>query len=253
MLVEFETKDKIGYITLNRPQSLNALNHEMQGDLEDALEKVASDKGVRVVIVTGRGKAFCAGSDIKDLYGVAVSEADRIVRREARICQRIERLPQPAVAAVNGYALGGGCALALSHDIVIASEAATFGFPEVKLGWNPPYHMAQLLGTVGKAVAKELLLTGRMVGASEALKMGLVSRVVQPGELMAAAVSIAKEIADNPLEAVRAIKEIINNEDPFSYPAGVDYETRAFDVCFGTEEAKEKIRAFVERKIKRNE
>ena len=250
MLIEFEAKDGIGYITLNRPEALNALNHELQGDLEGILEKVAADENVRVVIITGRGKAFCAGSDIKDLDGVTVSEADRIVRREARICGRIEQLPQPAIAAVNGYALGGGCALALSHDIVIASEAATFGFPEVKLGWNPPYHMAQLLGAVGKVVAKELLLTGRMVGASEALKIGLVSRVVQPGELMSAAESIAREIAGNPPEAVWAIKEIINNEDSFSYPAGVDYETRAFDVCFNAEEAKEKIKAFLERKGK---
>ena len=250
MLVEFEVKDRIGYITLNRPQALNALDHQLQGDLEDVLGKVATDENVRVVIVTGRGKAFCAGSDIKDLHGVSISEADRIVRREARICQSIEELPHPTIAAVNGYALGGGCALALSHDIIIASETATLGFPEVKLGWNPPYHMAQLLGAVGKAVSMDLLLTGRLIGVDEALRIGLISRIVPPDELMSTAESIANEIADNPPEAVRAIKEVLNNEDIFSYPTGVDYETRAFDLCFNTEEAKEKIKNFVEKKSK---
>lgn len=218
--------------------------------MEDVLEKVSTEVNVSVVLVTGRGNGFCAGSDIKDLYEVPVSEADRIVRREARICQSIEGLPQPTIAAVNGYALGGGCALALSHDIVIASETAALGFPEVKLGWNPPYHMAQLLGAVGKAVAMDLLLTGRLIDADEALRMGLISRIVSPDELMPTAESIASEITSNPPEAVRAIKEILNNEDDFSYPAGVDYETRAFDLCFDTEEAREKIRNFVEKKKK---
>lgn len=251
MLIELDVRDHIGYLTLNRPDALNAINRALMDDLDAALNAVATDARIRVVILSGRGRAFCAGSDIKDLAGVSSADAERIVRREAELCQRFEELPQPTIAAVEGYALGGGAALLLYQNIRIASETAVFGLPEVTLGWNPAFGMARLTRLIGRGWASDLMLTGRTIAAHEALAIGLVDRVVPAASLMETAETLAKQIADNPIEGVRAIKAILRAEEEMPLAKTDDYELRVFEQCARTDDAQAQIRAFVRRSHRR--
>jgi len=201
----------IARLTLERPQALNALNRAVAEALESALGQLERSKSVAVVIVSGRGRAFCAGNDIAEMPSLGPAEARALSRRWQKIMDRFARLPQVTIAAVRGYALGGGCMLAAAQDLRVAEASARFGLPEVTLGFNPSYGIARILDVVGGGAARDLLLTGRPVDAAEALRMGLVTRVVPDGELDNATNELAAGIAQHPRGGLAATKAIVAN------------------------------------------
>lgn len=201
--------DGILRLTLNRPQALNALNRELTTALEQALERVAAMGDVRVLLVAGQGRAFCAGNDIKEMETLSGDDAQALATRHAALMDRFARLPQVTLAVIDGHALGGGLMLAVAQDLRIASDRARLGLPEVTLGFNPGYGIARLLDIAGGGPGRDLLLSGRTVHASEALRMGLVNRVVAPPTLEASALTWASEIAASPREGLAATKEIV--------------------------------------------
>jgi enoyl-CoA hydratase/carnithine racemase len=201
--------DGVLRLTLNRPQALNALNRELTAALEQALERVAAMDDVRVLLVCGQGRAFCAGNDIKEMESLGGDEAEVLATRHAALMDRFARLPQVTLAVIDGHALGGGLMLAVAQDLRIASDRARLGLPEVTLGFNPGYGIARFLDIAGGGHGRDLLLSGRTVQASEALRMGLVNRVVAPPTLEARALKWAGEIAASPREGLAATKEIV--------------------------------------------
>ncbi len=201
--------DGVLRLTLNRPQALNALNRELTAALEQALERVAAMDDVRVLLVCGQGRAFCAGNDIKEMESLGGGDAQALATRHAALMDRFARLPQVTLAVIDGHALGGGLMLAVAQDLRIASDRARLGLPEVTLGFNPGYGIARFLDIAGGGHGRDLLLSGRTVQASEALRMGLVNRVVAPPTLEASALKWAGEIAASPREGLAATKEIV--------------------------------------------
>ena len=199
----------IARLTLERPEALNALNRDIAAALEDSLGRLEGARNVSVVVLTGRGRAFCAGNDIAEMPALSPTEAEALSRRWQDLMDRFARLPQVTIAAVQGYALGGGCMLAAAQDLRIAETGAKFGLPEITLGFNPSYGIARLLDVVGGGHARELLLTGRTVDASEALRMGLVTRVVPDGTLDRAVTDFAAEVARHPRGGLAATKAIV--------------------------------------------
>jgi enoyl-CoA hydratase len=208
-IVELEAEAGVVWLRLNRPEALNALDRRLTGALEATLERVAAMDDTRVLVVAGRGRAFCAGNDIKEMESVTGDEAEALARRHAAIMERFATLPQVTIAAVDGYALGGGLMLAVAQDLRVASDRARFGLPEVTLGFNPGYGVARLLDIVAGGHARDLLLTGRTIHASEALRMGLINRVVAPPTLEASVAALAAEIARSPRGGLAATKEIV--------------------------------------------
>jgi enoyl-CoA hydratase/carnithine racemase len=196
-------------LTLNRPQALNALNRELTGALEQALERVATLDDIRVLLVCAQGRAFCAGNDIREMETVTGDEAQALATRHAVLMDRFSTLPQVTLAVIDGHALGGGLMLAVAQDLRIASDRARLGLPEVTLGINPAYGIARFLDIAGGAHGRDLLLSGRTIHASEALRMGLVNRVVAPPTLDASALKWATEIAASPREGLAATKRIV--------------------------------------------
>ena len=240
-----DPRDGVARLTLNRPEALNALNRPIADALEDALGRAAAMDDARVLLVAGRGRAFCAGNDIAEMGEIAGPEAEALARRWAAIMERFAALPQVTIAAVDGHALGGGLMLAVAQDLRIASDRARFGLPEVTLGFNPAYGIARLLDVLGGGHGRDLLLTGRTLHASEALRMGLVNRVVAATTLAETAVAWATEIAKSPREGLAATKEIvaaIRGGQPGGDPAAYGAALRTGAA------ARERIRAFVERK-----
>jgi len=199
----------IARLTLERPQALNALSRAVAEALESALGQLERSKSVSVVIVSGRGRAFCAGNDIAEMPTLGPAAARALSRRWQKIMDRFARLPQVTIAAVRGYALGGGCMLAAAQDLRVAEAGARFGLPEVTLGFNPSYGIARILDVVGGGPARDLLLTGRSIDAAEALRMGLVTRVVPDGELENATNELAAGIAQQPRGGLAATKAIV--------------------------------------------
>jgi len=199
----------IARLTLERPQALNALNRVVAEALESALGQLERSPSVAVVIVSGRGRAFCAGNDIAEMPTLGPAEARALSRRWQKIMDRFARLPQVTIAAVRGYALGGGCMLAAAQDLRVTEASARFGLPEVTLGFNPSYGIARILDVVGGGPARDLLLTGRPVDAAEALRMGLVTRVVPDGELEVTTDELAAGIAHHPRGGLAATKAIV--------------------------------------------
>ncbi len=199
----------VARLTLERPEALNALNRAVAAALEDALQRLEASRDVSVVVVGGRGSAFCAGNDIAEMPALKPAQAKMLARRWQRIMDRFARLPQVTIAAVHGYALGGGCMLAAAQDLRIAEAGARFGLPEVTLGFTPSYGIARLLDIVGGGPARDLLLTGRAVDAAEALRMGLVTRVVPDGTVDRAAAELAAGIARHPRSGLAAIKAVV--------------------------------------------
>jgi enoyl-CoA hydratase len=199
----------IARLTLERPEALNALNRDVAAALESALKRLERSRDVTVVMVSGRGRAFCAGNDIAEMPALTPAEARALSRRWQRIMDRFARLPQVTIAAVRGYALGGGCMLAAAQDLRIAEEGARFGLPEVTLGFNPSYGIARILDILGGGPARDLLLTGRTMDAAEALRIGLVTRVVPDGTLDSAAEALAAGIARHPRGGLAATKAIV--------------------------------------------
>lgn len=199
----------VGRLTLERPQALNALDRATASGLEAALDRLEREAGVTVVIVGGRGRAFCAGNDVAEMPGLTAAEATALSERWQRIMDRFASLPQVTIAAVRGYALGGGCMLALAQDLRVAEESAQLGLPEVGLGFNPSYGIARLLDIAGGGHARDLLLTGRMVTAAEARSMGLVTEVVKDGALEERAAALAGRIARHPRAGLAASKSAV--------------------------------------------
>ena len=246
-IVEVDAQDGVAWLRLNRPEALNALNRVLTSALEEALERVAAMDEVRVLVVTGRGRAFCAGNDIKEMQTVAPDEAEALARRHAAIVQRFSSLPQVTIAAVDGYALGGGLMLAIAQDLRVASDRARFGLPEVTLGFPPAYGIARLLDVVAGGHARDLLLTGRTIHATEALRIGLVNRVVAPPTLEASVTSLAAEIARSPRSGLSATKEIV----AAIRSGGPGREAEGYAAALRTSPAaRERIRQFASRKKK---
>jgi enoyl-CoA hydratase/carnithine racemase len=235
----------VARLTLNRPDALNALNRTMADGLEAALERVAGMADVRVLLVEGRGRAFCAGNDIAEMEHLTVADAETISRRWAAIMDRFSTLPQVTMAVIDGHALGGGLMLAVAQDLRIASDRARLGLPEVTLGFNPGYGIARFLDVAGGNHGRDLLLTGRTVHATEALRMGLVNRVVAAATLGETARTWAAEIARSPREGLAATKDIVAG-----IRAGrLGREPEAYGAALRTgAAARERIRAFVQRK-----
>ena len=245
--VLFEKKGKVGLITLNRPQALNALNAQLIAELNSALDICENDEGVGAIVITGSEKAFAAGADIKEMKDktfIDVTMNDFIAPWE-----RITRCRKPVIAAVAGFALGGGCELAMMCDFIIAADTAKFGQPEILLGVIPGAGGTQrLTRAVGKSKAMDLCLTGRHMDAAEAERSGLVSRVVPAAELMTEAMKAADKIASLSLPSVMTAKEVINRAFESTLAEGVRFERRAFQALFATGDQKEGMAAFSEKR-----
>jgi len=246
----YSTNDCIATITINRPASRNALNSATLEELRIAFERIREDSNVHVVIVTGSGdKAFVAGADITEISGLTPAEGEEFARRGQAVFDAIEKLGKPVIAAVNGYALGGGCELAMACTLRVASENAMFGQPEVKLGIIPGYGGTQRLPRlVGKGRALELLLTGEMISALEALRIGLVNRVVPLLELRAMSESLAKKIMGNAPQAVRFCLQAVHQGLDSTQHAGQLLEATLFGMCCATEDMTEGTKAFLEKR-----
>jgi enoyl-CoA hydratase len=246
----FEVSDKIARITFNRPNVLNALNRKTMDELGDCLKKVRADDDIRVLILTGAGeKAFIAGADINELSQQTPVNGREFTLYGQEIIHRLETLGKPAIAAINGFALGGGCELALACTLRIASRNAKLGQPEVKLGIIPGYGGSQRLPRLcGKGVAHELILTGEMISAEEALRVGLVNRVVESGELLATAEAIAKKIIANAPLAVKYALEAVEHGMEMPQEEGLYLEATLFGLCCATQDMREGTRAFLEKR-----
>jgi len=245
-VVLYEAKDHIAIITIDRPDALNALNLEVLAGLDEAVGKADKDDNVYVLIITGAGRAFVAGADIAQMKDFTPAEALAFGKFGNGVFLKIESLSKPVIAAVNGYALGGGCELAMACDIRIAGDKARFGQPEVGLGITPGFGGTQRMPRIiGASKAKELILTAKQIKADEALRIGLVDSVVPGEELMDAAVNMANEIAKNAQIAVRQSKAAINNGMQCGIETGAAFESQAFALCFATEDQKDAMNAFV--------
>ena len=248
--ITFEMLDDIGILTINRPKVLNALNKETMYELKDVVEKIAMDKSIAAVIITGSGdKSFVAGADISQMQPMSALEGRQWGRFSQSVFNAIENLPQPVIAAVNGYALGGGCELAMCCDIRIASEKAKFGQPEVLLGVVPGFAGTQRLPRlIGKGRAKELLFTGKQIDAAEAYRIGLVNAVVPADQLMAVAKEWVKTILSCGQVSVQLCKAAVNEGMDMDFESGQAYESEVFGLCFATEDQKEGMAAFLEKR-----
>jgi enoyl-CoA hydratase len=246
----FEVSEQIARITFNRPNVLNALNRKTMDELGDCLKKVRADDAIRVLILTGAGeKAFIAGADINELSQQTPVNGREFTLYGQEIIHRLETLGKPAIAAINGFALGGGCELALACTLRIASRNAKLGQPEVKLGIIPGYGGSQRLPRLcGKGVAHELILTGEMITAEEAWRVGLVNRVVEPVELLAAAEAIAKKIIANAPLAVQYALEAVERGMEMPQEEGLYLEATLFGLCCATQDMREGTRAFLEKR-----
>jgi enoyl-CoA hydratase len=242
-----ETRGRVGIIRLNRPQALNALNTAMIGEIAAAVDGFEADPGIGCMVVTGSDKAFAAGADIKEMATKTYMEA--FMGNFAATWDRLAHARKPVIAAVAGFALGGGCELAMQCDIIIAADTAKFGQPELKLGIIPGIGGTQrLTRAVGKAKAMDLILTGRMMDAAEAERAGLVARVVPAAELMNEAMKAADTIAALSLPSVMVAKEAVNRAFEVSLAEGVQFERRVFHSLFATKDQKEGMAAFVEKR-----
>ena len=237
----------VATVTLNRPQALNALNAALLGELVEALTKLDADEAVRCIVITGNERAFAAGADIKEMADaspVAMLRRSNLARYDA-----IRKVSKPLIAAVSGWALGGGCELAMACDMIVASETARFGQPEINIGIMPGAGGTQrLTRALGKARAMELILTGDYLSAHEAHARGLVNRVAPPELYLEEAQKLARRIAAQPPVAVRLAKDAVLKAQDLSIEEGLDYERRVFYLLFATEDQKEGMKAFLEKR-----
>lgn len=247
MAILSEKRDRVALITLNRPEALNALNNDTMLEVTQAVQEFDADAEVGAIVITGSEKAFAAGADIKEMSSKPATEmytADWFAGWDV-----LTRARTPIIAAVNGYALGGGCELAMMCDFIIAGDKAKFGQPEVNLGVTPGMGGSQrLTRAIGKAKAMEMCLTGRMMAAEEAERSGLVARVVPAGELLDSALETAKLIASKSFVATSQIKEQVNAVDELSLSQGIQFERRTFHALFSSHDQKEGMAAFVEKR-----
>ncbi len=246
----FDARDGIATVTVNRPDKLNALNDQVIGELSEAFAQVESDAAVRAAILTGTGaKAFVAGADIAELARTDIPSAEALSRRGSETFRRIERLPKPVAAAINGFALGGGCELAMACHVRIAAEHAKLGQPEVKLGTIPGYGgCVRLPRLVGRGRAIEILLTGGMVDATEALRIGLVNRVVPADRLLAETEALLRAILENGPLALAACLGMVDAQEDLPLDQALGLESRRFGELAGTADFREGTAAFLEKR-----
>ena len=248
--IKFSESDGIAWLTISRSDVLNALNREVLEELLDILTKLHNHELLRVLVITGDGmKAFVAGADIAAMKAMSPNEALEFATLGQSVFSLIEQFPCPVIAAVNGFALGGGLELALSCDFIVAAESAKFGQPEVKLGIIPGFGGTQrLMREIGMRKAKDLIFSGRMINASEALRIGLVTRVVPADSLQSEVDIIAKEIATQSPAAISTAKRVMNEGVNASIEAGLLMERQSFALCFDTQDQEEGCSAFVEKR-----
>jgi len=237
----------IGIVQLNRPKVLNALNFEVMSELVSALEELDREEAVKVIILTGGERTFAAGADLVEMS--QATPVDLVLGRRFELWDRIRKISKPIIAAVSGYCLGGGNELAMNCDLIVASETATFGQPEVNVGIIPGAGGTQRLPrVVGKYKAMEMILTGKSISADEAYRIGLVNHVVPPESLMEEAKKIATDIASKPPISIRSAKEAILKAQDTTLEVGLEFERKAFYMLFATEDGKEGMKAFLEKR-----
>ena len=247
LLVTPQSRPGVALIQLNRPKELNALNGQLVREIRDALLALDADDAVRVVIITGNDRAFAAGADIKEMAGKTA--VDMFLDDRAGILEQIRRFRKPLIGAVSGFVLGGGCELAMTCDMLVASETAQFGQPEIRLGIIPGGGGTQRLArAVGKAKAMEMVLTGEFISAQEAHRVGLVNRVVPVGQYLEEAYRLAANIAAMSPVAVRLAKEAVNRAFETPLEEGLQFERKNFYLAFASEDQKEGMAAFVEKR-----
>ena len=246
--IKIEEKNAIAILTISSPKSLNALNTTILNEMDDYLTHFDCNR-YRCLIITGDGeKSFVAGADISEMATLGPQQGETFGRKGAMVFRRIETLPCPVIAAVNGFALGGGCELAMACDIRICSDNAKFGQPEVGLGIIPGFSgTVRLARLVGMGMAKQLIYTGKVIKADEALRIGLVNEVLPQADLMTRALELAGQIAANAPLAVSAAKLCINTEFDMEAEDAIKFENRAFGLCFNTEDQKKGMKAFLEK------
>lgn len=246
VLLEYPS-DHVALLRMNRPEAMNALNLATRDELADHIGILGGDNNIRCIVITGNQDVFVAGADLKEMSTMTTLEMTQTPVREK--WRRIASCPKPVIAAVNGYALGGGCELAMHSDILIAGESAIFGQPEIRVGIMPGGGGTQRLAkAVGKFKAMKILLTGEPFSAREAYDMGLASEVVADDKVLERALQLAKIIADLPPLAIRQTKEVVLAGDDCSLDAALTLERKAFDILFDTEDQKEGMRAFIEKR-----
>ena len=248
--VLLEKKGNIAVATINRPKALNALNSQVLEDLNELVDIVTADEEIRALVLTGAGeKAFVAGADIGEMSTLTKAEGEAFGKKGNDVFRKLETMPVPTIAAINGFALGGGCELSMSCDIRICADTAVFGQPEVGLGITPGFGGTQRLGRlVGPGMAKQLIYTARNIKADEALRIGLVNAVYPAAELMAAAEKLADTIAKNAPIAVRACKKAINEGLDVDMDAALVIEEKLFGSCFETADQAEGMGSFLEKR-----
>jgi len=249
LVSEIENKSalKVGLIQLNRPEVLNALNIELMKEVVDTLENFDKDSDIGCMVITGNARAFAAGADIKEMADATVVEM--LLRDQFARWDKIRKLKKPLIAAVSGFALGGGCELSMSCDMIIAGESAKFGQPEINLGVIPGAGGTQrLTKAIGKARAMEMILTGRMMSAKDMFEAGLITRVVEDAVYLDEAIELAKEIAGKPAVAVMLGKDAVLKSFDLTIESGLDLERKNFYLLFGTEDKFEGMKAFVEKR-----
>ncbi len=246
----FEAKEGVGVLTFNRPKALNALNPETFDEISHVIGRVQGDSDVRVLVLTGAGeKAFVAGADISEFPRMNSLQARAFAERGQDVFFRLETLPKPVIACVNGFALGGGCELAMSCDFIYASDKARFGQPEVNLGIIPGFGGTQRLARlVGRAAAKELCMTGEMLDAQQAKAMGLVTRVFPADQLMEETMKVAHLLASRAPNVLRSIKQVVDRGMDVDLKTGCALEAEAFGVCFASKDTREGVSAFLEKR-----
>lgn len=244
--VELEQRGNVGLITINRPEVLNALNLQVLREFDEVLDLVEANADIYVLVITGAGRAFVAGADIGEMANFSAADAKTFSRNGSSVLLRLTRFPRPIIAAVNGYALGGGCELAMSCDIRIGSDKAKFGMPEVGLGITPGFGGTQrLTRIVGMSTATELVLTGRTIDAQEALQIGLINHLYPADEMLEKAIELAALIASKPQVAVRQAKQAIRIGKQIDMSSAIAFESEAFGLCFSTEDQKDSMQAFL--------
>ena len=246
----FKVEDEIALITFNRPKALNALNQDLLTEFSQALDEIAENEDIRVLVLTGTGdKAFVAGADITELAKFNPLEAKLFSRKGQATINKLQELAIPVIAAVNGFALGGGSEIALACDFIYASENANFGLPEITLGLIPGFGGTQRLPRiVGSNLAKELVFTGKMLSAVEAKDVGLVNKICTTNDLLKDVMKTARVIASKGKVSLRAAKQVINNGLNVDLQTGCNIEIDAFAVCMASEDAKEGTSAFLEKR-----
>lgn len=245
----YEKSEGIGTITLNRPESMNALNSSLMEELGHVFSEISTDNDVKVVIITGQEQFFAAGADITEVANIKTPDDAYNFSRAADVIRKLEDFDKPIIAAVSGVALGGGCELALACDLRIAAENAVFGLPEIKLGVLPGAGGTQRLPRlVGAANAKELLYTGDFINATEAYRIGLVNKIVPVETLRDESKAMAKKIANRPGIALKMIKIAVNGGLSMDLKSAMAYEARCFEILFSTEDRKEGMTAFIEKR-----